>query len=91
LIQLYLPWAFLILFAIQAKRENINVPGLLVAFVCFGILLSAQSELIYHRAGRSGQLKAIVLCILWTVSLLHRWEFPNGKNLLPLFKRVEAS
>jgi hypothetical protein len=85
LIELYLPWGFLVLLAIQAKKDNIHVPSLLGAFLCFGILFSAQSELIYHRAGRSGQLKAIVLCVLWIISLSSRWTFSNGNGFRTLF------
>jgi hypothetical protein len=81
LLQLYVPWSLLALYAIDQAKANRTVQGLYSVFVCFAILLSAESELIYKAArnsyphGYSGQLKAITLVVLLLIGLNRPFEF----------------
>lgn len=77
LMHLYLPWGLLVLFAIDSARQGKHVPGLLSAFVCFGVLFSSESEFILHAASLSGQIKAMVLVALWYVSM----KFPFDRQV----------
>lgn len=75
LMHLYVPWGLLVLYAIDRARtgqirRSADRP-LLVAFLCFGILFSAQSELIQADKGWSGQLKAVTLVVLFITALRH--------------------
>jgi len=77
LIHLYPAYGLLVLFAIKARNNNLHVRGLLPAFVCLGILFSAQSQIIIHNLGRSGQIKTLVLIALLIISLRNRWPTPE--------------
>jgi hypothetical protein len=76
LINLYIPWAMLVCFAID--RRNVKTPGLTAAFVCFAIATSIQTEAIYHGRSAGGQIKAIVLCILMGIAL----RYPFGEDTI---------
>ena len=81
LLHLYVPWGLLALYAIDQAKANRTVRGLNAVFVCFAILLSAESELIYQAPDRvspheySGQLKAITLVVLLLIGLNRPFEF----------------
>jgi hypothetical protein len=79
LLHLYLPWGLLVLYALDAARAGRRVEGLQTAFVCFAILMSAESELIVH-AGFSGQLKAVTLVVLLVTSLRKPWRLANERT-----------
>jgi hypothetical protein len=81
LMHLYVPWGLLVLYAIQTSKLKLEAPGLLAAFVCFGILMSPENELSYGHAGFSGQVKAITLVVLMAIALKRRWELPEGTEL----------
>jgi hypothetical protein len=72
LLYLYIPWGMLVLYALDLAMPGRRAQGLLAAFVCFAVLLSAESELI-HRSGYSGQLKAFTLVVLMIVAVKHPW------------------
>lgn len=86
LLNLYVPWGLLVLYALsRARKPNLDRGSdrsldhtadrpLLIAFICFGILFSAQSELIQADKGLSGQLKALTLIVLLFTAL--RYPFP---------------
>jgi hypothetical protein len=76
LLHLYVPWGLMVLYAIDEGRAGRRVEGLLAVFVCFAILMSAESELIYH-AGFSGQLKAVTLVVLLVIGLRRPWWLPK--------------
>ena len=57
LMHLYVPWALLVLLAQQNKSDQNQLPGLRPAFVCFAILMSPETEFIYHGAIYGGQIK----------------------------------
>ena len=81
LLHLYVPWGLMALYTIDQAKANRTVRGLYSAFVCFAILLSAESELIYQAPDRvspheySGQLKAITLVVLLLIGLNRPFEF----------------
>lgn len=72
LIHLYVPWGLMVLYAIDLARAGYSVAGLRNVFLCFAILMSAESELIY-KAGYSGQLKCITLVVLLVIALRRPW------------------
>ena len=74
LLHLYVPWGLMVLFAIDQARANRSMDRLMSVFICFAILMSAESELIYEMKGHSGQLKAIVLVVLLYIGL----KYPFG-------------
>jgi hypothetical protein len=71
LIELYVPWGLMVLYAL--RTANIRPRGLMLAFVCFAVAMSAESELIY-KVGYSGQLKAIALVVLLLTALKCPWD-----------------
>jgi len=75
LLHLYAPWALLILCAFQAKNLHKRIPGLTAAFVCFAILLVPETELIWHTHSYAGQVKALVLCVLFAVGLRYPFQY----------------
>jgi hypothetical protein len=77
LIHLYVPWGLMVLYAIDLARAGRSVEGLRGAFVCFAILMSAESELVY-KAGYSGQLKAVTLVVLLVIALRRPWTAVDG-------------
>jgi len=86
LMHLYMPWGLLVLFAIDRVREGRTTPGLLAAFVCFGVLFSPQSEFILHAATISGQIKCVALVVLWYISVRFpfRSERLGGSYTIPV-------
>lgn len=77
LLHLYVPFGLLVVYMFQLRQQGQRGDGLTAAFLCFGILLSAESELIWHGLGRSGQLKALTLTVLLVIALRTRWEWPK--------------
>jgi hypothetical protein len=81
LIHLYVPWGLMVLYAIDLAKAKRSPQGLYSVFVCFAILMSAESELIYKAPGNanphgySGQLKAITLVVLLVIGLIRPFEF----------------
>jgi hypothetical protein len=73
LIHLYVPWGLMVLYAIGEARVGRKTDGLVAAFVCLAILMSAESELVYRSLGHSGQLKAVVLVVLMYIGLKYRF------------------
>jgi hypothetical protein len=77
LLYLYLPWGLLALSAIQEARTGRTRPGLLAAFVCFGLLFSPESEIIIRHATVAGQFKALTLLVLLYISLRYPFALPS--------------
>lgn len=77
LLNLYVPFGLLIIHLFRLRQMGQKERGLTGAFVCFGILLSAESELIRNGLGRSGQLKAVTLVVLLVIALRTRWVWPG--------------
>ena len=75
LLYLYVPWAVLVLFAVDAGRPN--VPGLMGAMVCFAILFAPETELIVHGSSLGGQLKAVTLMVLAGIALLRPFRLAD--------------
>jgi len=75
LMHLYIPWALLVLFAQRHSDLRKAVPGLTASLICLAILVSPESEFIYHRLGFGGQIKAVVLVILMYLGL--RYPFAD--------------
>ena len=73
LMHLYVPWGLIVLYAIDRWKAGESVDGLKWVFVCFAILVSAESELIFHW-GFSGQVKAIALVALLVIALRKPWH-----------------
>lgn len=82
LLHLYVPWGLMVLYALDAVRARSSVEDLRGVFVCFAILMSAESELIY-KAGFSGQSKAITLVVLLVIALRRPFELPGHSTGLP--------
>ena len=77
LLYLYLPWGLLILSTIDGCRVGKLRPGTLTAFVCFGFLMSAESEIVIHGAAIAGQFKAILLLVLFYIALKYPFDLPS--------------
>jgi hypothetical protein len=69
LIYLYVPWGMLVLFAQEEWQTRQKIPGITAAFVCMAVLMSPQSEFIWHSAHFGGQIKALVLAALLGIGL----------------------
>ncbi len=67
LIHLYIPWAMLVLLALQGPQRH--VPGLLAAFVCCAVVFAPETELIFFQHTLGAQLKSIVLLLLFFIGL----------------------
>ena len=76
LLHLYIPWAMLVVLAIDQKGRV--TPGLMAAFAWFAVATSIQTELIYHARTYEGQIKAIALIALMVISL--RYPFRDMQN-----------
>lgn len=72
LLHLYVPLGLLILYTIRRSKSG-PAESLVAPMVCFAILVSPESELVYH-VGISGQLKAVTLIVLLWIALTQRWE-----------------
>ena len=77
LIQLYTPWALLVLLAVDAARAGYRVPGLAAAFGCFTLLCSPMSEFLYRHVSFEGRIKTIGLVVLLIVALRYPFELRN--------------
>jgi hypothetical protein len=86
LIYLYIPWGLMVLCAMDQARTGRRVDGLVAAFVCFAILMSAESELIYKAHGHSGQLKAVVLVVLMYIGLKYPFELSGDPDARMVFQ-----
>lgn len=78
LLHLYIPWSLLALSAIEAHREKRIVRGLYAAFVCFGVLLSPESEVILRGAAIAGQIKAMALIALGFIAMKYPFALPRA-------------
>jgi hypothetical protein len=92
LINLYVPWAMLVLFVVKSEGVPGNIEGLSAAFFCFAILLSAQTEFIFHQRSIDGQIKAVVSLFLMFIALRYPFEMENPPEDNPLrLGRARAS
>lgn len=73
LLHLYLPWALLLLLAVESRGRN--VPGLTAAMVCCAIVFAPVTELIVHGRSFGGQVKACALVGLGVIALVRK--FPS--------------
>jgi hypothetical protein len=88
LMHLYIPWAMLVLFAVDSGRQRIA--GLSAAFLCLAVLLSPETEFIlYPNHSAGGQIKAVALVVLFILGLLYRFPsaFDSGVEDNKLFAR----
>jgi hypothetical protein len=85
LVHLYIPWGVLVLVTISLKDAH-KVRGLVLSFVCMAFLMAPESFAVIYGIRIAGQLKAIVLLILFIVSITYPFEEPasNSDDVLPL-------
>ncbi len=69
LLHLLLPFALFVLLAIDASRTGEISMVLKVVLGCFGILLAFIPELIHHGLSFGGQVKCLVLLVLFAIAL----------------------
>lgn len=74
LLHLLAPLALLVLLVVDG--EGRAVPGVGAALVCLALLLAPLPELIWHGELFEGQVKAVVLVVLFEIAL--RWPFAVG-------------
>jgi hypothetical protein len=72
LINLYVPWALLVLFAL--RHEGIRTPGLAGVFLWLAVTTSIETEFIHNAASLGGQIKAVTLCALMLFALVYPFE-----------------
>jgi hypothetical protein len=82
LLSLYLPWAMLVLLAVHRGNRDQDVPGLVLAMVCFAILFVPETEIILHRRSIAGQLKALTLVALFFIALRYPFHSSNSPEWL---------
>lgn len=75
LIQLYTPWALLVLLAVDCARGGRDLPGLRGAFACLLFLCAPISEIIFHGATIQAPIKTLLLVTLFAIGL--RYPFPS--------------
>ena len=75
LIHLYIPWGALVLVTISLKNAQ-KVRGLTFSFICMAFLMAPESSAVIYGTRFAGQLKAIVLLILFVVSIIYPFEEP---------------
>ena len=73
LIHLYIPWALLVVVAISSNEDR-PPRGLTLCFVCMAILMAPESFLFIHGVRIAGQFKAVVLVVLFVVSVVCPFE-----------------
>jgi len=78
LMNLYIPWAMLVLFAQDQDRAKRSVPGLMAAFICLAFLVSPETEFIFRGQGFAGQVKAGALVLLMYIAL--KYPFAEAEN-----------
>ena len=76
LVHLYIPWAVLVLISIQLP-EGKKVPGLVFCFVCLAFLMAPESYLVFLGLRFAGQVKALVLLMLFLASMTY--PFPESE------------
>ncbi len=74
LLHLFLPLALFVLLAVDASREGHISRVLKIVLGCFGILLSFIPELIHHGMSYGGQVKCLVLLVLFVLALWRPFE-----------------
>jgi hypothetical protein len=74
LIQLYTPWAILVLLSVDSARSGYRIRGLAAAFGCFTLLCSPMSEFIYRGVSFEGRIKTLGLIALLIVALRYPFE-----------------
>jgi hypothetical protein len=79
LVHLYIPWGVLVLISISLKDAQ-KVRGLVLSFVCMAFLMAPESFAVIHGIRIAGQLKAIVLLILFIVSITYPFEDPASDS-----------
>jgi hypothetical protein len=75
LVHLYVPWAVLVLVVVSLK-DGRKVKGLVFCFICMAFLMAPESFAMIQGIRIAGQLKAIVLLILFIVSMTCPFEEP---------------
>jgi len=73
LIHLYIPWGALVLISIP-MRDRQQLRGLAFSFACLAFLMAPESFFAIHGVKFAGQLKAIVLFVLFLVSITCPFE-----------------
>ncbi len=71
LMHLYAPWAMLVLLLLKQRQK-----GMALAFACFAVLFTPQSFLILNDIRIAGQLKALVLLVLFATTLWYPFADP---------------
>jgi hypothetical protein len=79
LVYLYIPWGVLVLVSISLNNVR-KVRGLVFCFVCMAFLMAPESFAVIHGIRIAGQLKAIVLLILFIVSITYPFEDPASDS-----------
>jgi hypothetical protein len=83
LINLYIPWAVLVLIAVSGGRGW----GILLSLVCMAVLMAPESYLFLHGVRLAGQFKAVVLMALLAISVL----FPVDESSPPVIPAKAAA
>lgn len=86
LLYLYLPWGLLVISTIREQQQGVLRPGVFGAFICFGILFSAESEIVIARAAVAGQLKAATLVVLLYLALKYPFVLPSEHDVTQVRK-----
>jgi len=74
LIHLYVPWALLVVYALEYANSARPLRGLMPAFVCFAIVFSPLTEFASTQPSVAGQIKAVTLIVLLGIGLSFRFE-----------------
>jgi hypothetical protein len=70
LVHLYAPWTLLALLAIAGQRAGVKVRGLLPTFLLLGLCVSPLGEFIFRHDRFGGEVRAVLLLLLFTCGLL---------------------
>jgi hypothetical protein len=79
LVHLYIPWGALVLVSISMKNAR-KVKRLVFSFVCMALLMAPKRFAVIHGIRIAGQLIAIVLLILFVVSITCPFEDPASDS-----------
>jgi hypothetical protein len=79
LMNLYVPWGFMILLVVEAYRDKRTVPGLAAAMTCFLLLFVALNEFIVGATVLNGVIKGVILLALLGIGL----KYPFGGREQP--------
>ena len=74
LIQLYAPWAVLVLIAVRASAAGTQIPGLRVAFALLALIFTPTNIVFVHGAAYSAQLKSLLLLTLLILALVNPFQ-----------------